>query len=306
MSEAVSIFLFGLIPTFLITTAQIWSTFKSANKNKEAKFSLVAGLTLILIYCFVVFYILGSLQKPLQMILNLLSTKVDVVMLVIWTILIVLTPKIATLITSKITKRGSITPISKLVPNKQPKVKKNKTLILFQDKLNVNLDKWHTISGSPQINNIRGLPYPPSLLLEENPVDRRDTFITANNINIKNFKIICDIYLERGAVCNLVFRANNGFTDFYMARIDARDAGSSGILLAKNSRDWTYIMQPNSFVLNDRWYHVELTVNESHIVLKINDELIEMQDSRILSAGSVGIFNELKRVFVNNFIIENL
>lgn len=88
-----------------------------------------------------------------------------------------------------------------------------------------------------------------------------------------------------------------------MARIDSRSAGSSGILITSNSRNWGYIKQPNSYVLNDRWYHIELNFHNSKIQLKIDSDIIAEEDSKIQIAGSIGMFNELKRVFVNNVLI---
>lgn len=298
ISESKEIFLFGLIVLAFSTTLQIWSTFKSADKKREANQTLLIGGIFTVTIVIAVAYILGLFSKPIQNINTLLNYKFSLGTLIIIIILIYLIPRLGKVIALRISliiQKGA-----KEIRPSSPTQHNNTKQASFEDNFNHDLAKWDIVCGDPQISYIRGFPKPPSLLLEEKPIDKRNSFILARNEEDKNGIISCDIYLERDAVVNIAFRVNNSASDFYMARIDSRAGGSNGILLAKNL-NWGYIKQPNSYVLPDRWYHVELTFKDANIQLKINNELIEVKDTTYSSIGSIGIFNEVKRVFVNSF-----
>ena len=301
MNETLKITLFfGVAPIIIATTFQVWSTFKSTDKNKEAKISLIVGVLILVLFSIVALYLLGSLNKPIQSITEILQINVDLRILIFWTLAVSFAPKIANKIVPVFVRKGkAINSSRKQIPTK---TNTKKVVAIFKDPLNKDLANWHTIVGQPQISNIRGTPNPPSLLLEENASDPRNSFIITDKVNIQNGKIMCDVYLEQGAVFNLVFRANNSVSDYYMARVDARSNGSNGILSATGSTSWGYIKQTNTYVLNDRWYRVELMFRNSKIEFKINNEVISVEDNKIITTGSVGMFNELKRVFVNNFV----
>lgn len=112
----------------------------------------------------------GSLNRPLQTIQTFLELKVDMFTLMLWTILLITIPNITKKMSKIIIGHGSlIRNYSKESSRKKvasPR-KNNNQKATFNDTLNKNLDNWHTISGMPQISNIRGLPHPPALLLEE-------------------------------------------------------------------------------------------------------------------------------------------
>lgn len=303
--KAIGLVLLGLIPIFFLTTWQIWSAFKSTDKNREAKIHGIGGLFISVGYSVVVSYLFGWLDQPTQTFTNFLRSGVDYLSLFIWTIVILFGRKIGNFISQKIIRKGSVVKSS---PKKRRahKKKKKQASFYFSDQFKTNLDEWIPVTGSPQISDIRGLPDPPSLLLEEYPTDRRNSFIIARTIKIKNGKISCDVYLEREAVFNLVFRANDGLSDFYMARIDSRPGGSNGLLRTSNSINWGYFKQPNTYVVNDRWYHVELIFKESKITFKIDSETMEEINRDLSEEGSIGMFNEVKRAFVNNLEVEEL
>ena len=240
MSEAWTIALLIFLFTLFLTTIQTWSTFKAADKNKEARNTLAIGVFCCVIYSFFLLFLTGIFT--VSKIGEILFTSVQVIYVIVWTIGIILIPKTVSFLVNKITSIGTTYAKGKNKLLKPPS--KNKSKIVFSDELKTDFNKWRIVCGSPQISSIRGLPNPPSLLLEENSTDRRDSFIIAKGISIKNGAISCDVYLEREAVINIIFRCN--INNFYMARIDSRSAGSSGILLSKDKiGNWSYINQPN-------------------------------------------------------------
>lgn len=301
MSENWIIAHVGLIVAIVFNTVQVWSAFKSTDKVKEALITVTIGGIISIIYLCTLLALLGAFTEPLIKITEILYFKINVITLIIFTISILFTWKFTKILISVI-GRGKLVSTNK--NQKKRKVNK-KTKIVFYDTLEQNIVNWHTISGNPQISQIRGLNSSNSLLLEEFPSIRTDTFVTPNKISLKSGKISCDVYLERDAVFNIVVGADPGFTNFIMARIDSRTAGSNGILKANQSNNWGYIEQPNTYVLHDQWYHVEIIFEDKKYIKLLLDgkTLISKIDINLRTDGYIGIFNEIKRVFVNNFSV---
>lgn len=307
MSEAVKLFFYGGAPIIISVTFQVWSTYKQTNKNKDATQAIVIGFVIVAFYIFFLMILFGDLKQPLQALNNLFLQAVNIKILLLWTLFIALVPKFQKVISAKITRGKAIKKSSKPIHTSTRQTTRRRKPV-FSDDLKTDLRQWDTIVGSPQISQIRGTPQPPSLLLEENAGDSRNSFIVARGINLLNAKVVCDAYFEHDSVLNIVFRASpNSLSEYYMARIDSRTGGSNGILKAERQQHWGYLVQPNKYVLNDRnWYHIELTFIGNRITLKIDSETIKLKDSSISVPGNIGMFNEVKRVFVSNFEIERL
>lgn len=246
------------------------------------------------------FNLFGLLSKPKEIVQSFLGYKIALGSVIIWLAIIFVLNKLIILIAkfigkSKLIKTSGTT-------NNTPSRSSSSRSFMFRDKLNGSLNKWQIICGVPQISNIRGNPNPPSLLLEENPQDRRDSFVLAKNVSLSTGNIACDVYLERDAVFNIAFRVNSSASDFYMARVDSRPGGSNGILISRNN-NWDYISVPKKYVLPDQWHHLELKFTNSRIDFKINNDTATERTKNVfpITQGSIGMFNEVKRVFVNNF-----
>lgn len=297
MSEAWTIFLLGVSFSLLVITIQIWSTFNTADKFKEAKYSLIIGLLITISFGLFTLIKIDFLQQ--EKLRAYLFSTVQIIYVIIWTIFLLLSPKLISILVNKITSFGTKYAKKKKITKKINKIRLKTD---FSDNFKTDLNKWEKVSGSPQISFIRGIPNPPSLLLEENPKDRRDSYILAKDVSFINGIITCDVYLEREAVLNLVFRCNTN--DFYMARIDSRAAGSSGILISRDRvGNWGYIYQPNISFQNDVWHHLVLSFKNNDIKFQIDEEVFKIKNKELLNSGRIGLFNEVKRVFVNNFSV---
>lgn len=312
MSEQFQIFIFTtLITLFSLitgTTITTWSQFKSTDKDKRANITLLIGTVLIILYLTIIIIILfsGSLIQLLQALLSLLYKNTNVAFLLLWTAIIYLVPKIINKVTQKIIKSSTHLSTAEVTPTRrrlQRQVNVNRNF--FSDKLTTHLSRWTIISGSPLITPLRGFRLPKSLLFDKSSTPR-NSFVIAKGIEAVNAKVECDAFLENGAVLNIAFRINNDASEFYMARVDSRSNGSNGILISKLSTNWGYIEQTNTYVPTNQWVHIELSFQDSNIELKINNETISKEDSTIFTAGSIGLFNEVERVFINNFTIRKL
>jgi hypothetical protein len=285
---------------------QIWAQYQSADKGKQAKKHLVLILLFTTVALLVELYKFGFLSDFINLVSKFLKQQISFWAFLVWTVVIILVPRVSKIWVAKLA-RGTL-----LKPHLQAKTKSKKRVRkkakpLFQDNLKTDLNNYEIMSGAPSISYLRGLPTPPSLLLEEFPNDRRHSSLLLKEKKLKNGKLSADIYLEREAVFNFIFRSTDDLiTKFYMARVDSRPGGSNGILeCAGGAGNWHYILQPNTYVPNDQWIHIELVFAERIITFSIGDQTISYQSDQI-GEGRVGMFNEVKRAFVNNFVVESV
>lgn len=195
-------------------------------------------------------------------------------------------------------------------PKHKEKIKRisRKKRAIFQDNLVSGLINWTRIEGNPQISNIRGKPpFNTSLLLEEIVESKRHSFVGANNINIKDGEVECDVYLERDALVNIVIRADSSWNIYYMVRLDSRNGCFNSILFDRGGKNWDFIKSASVNVNHDNWYHVKVRFKGRTLKLYVDNRLnVSVVDQKLTGYGGVGIFNEVKRVFVNNFTIRKL
>jgi len=304
MSESILNILRAAIPTFLVGVLGIWAQFKSSDKDEEAKKALTFGLPVILAYSILVLLLTGSLKEPLQAVQVLLKAQFSFLALIV--------SNLATFsllaLTYWLSRRGVLN--LRKSEDRQESLKESVgaaySTIVFEDSLSGNLSKWHTVCGNPTISGIRGRdPHRHSLMLDVDPNSRRNTFVIAEGVLVKDGKIKCDVWLERGAIFNLVFRSDNGVRSYYMARVDSRSSGGrvgNGVLVAANQTSWDYIGGGRGAnVLNDRWCSVEVVFTDKNIILRVDGEELPVISESIIRSGRVGMFNEGQRVFVNNF-----
>lgn len=92
-----------------------------------------------------------------------------------------------------------------------------------------------------------------------------------------------------------------------MVRLDSRNGFFNGILFDPGNRYWDFVKKASVNVKPDNWYHIRIRFKSSTIKLFIDNKLITTtHDKKIIGPGNIGIFNERKRAFVNNFIIRKL
>lgn len=291
VSDTYGAYFWGIPLIVLSITLGGWFNFKSADnstdKKKWANIILLIGsllTVLILIILGFVFDIYSQLLKNLLILINLPVTVGGLVGLI-------LVYMIAAYIL-RLIKRF---------------IFRNEGKVLFMDRMDKDLEQWSPISGKPIISSERGKNrVKKSLLLDKDSSSRRNTCLLVKMNNIKNAIIECDVYLEPNAVFNIVFRSNLGVSNYYMARLDSRPRGGlNGFWIGERVDSWRHLTS-KSKVLHGKWCHVILNVRDSHFILDIDGETLEADDNTYTSAGGIGMFNEINRVFVNNFTVTSL
>lgn len=185
----------------------------------------------------------------------------------------------------------------------QRKVFVSSTTLLFGDDFKT-LGNWETITGNPVIEENFGNPSP-DVLLNKNPNDRTNSFIANKRAtNLRNGSIECDIYLEPGSLINIIFRANLDEEKYYMARLDSRDNYFGSILrLDGKTANWKEIAVASVRSEPRKWHHMKVIFKDDEIGLFKDDNLIASTKDSAYSQGSVGVFNEVESVHVDNFVV---
>jgi hypothetical protein len=174
--------------------------------------------------------------------------------------------------------------------------------LLFSDEFK-NLDGWKVITGDAAIESNFGNPQPDVILRKGN--GRTNSFISVKKIvDLQDGSIECDVYLEPNSLVNVVFRGNLNNGKYYMARLDSRSGSLDCILrLDGNNDNWKVIAASNQRSEPKSWYHLKVVLKEKKIWFYKNENLIISTTDTAYSGGEVGIFNELRDVHIDNFIV---
>lgn len=181
---------------------------------------------------------------------------------------------------------------------------KSKKQPIFTDTFQ-NLESWNTITGNPTINSNVGNPSP-SLFLPIVDNTPNNSCLELNDLQFTNGIIEADIYLEPGSLVNIVFRADfsGGFnrSKYYMARFDSRQNSYDGFL-RNDGNGWSFISSSNNTTAPNLWHRIRITVSGDTFQLYNENGLLVSAIDPNYKSGSVGIFNEVANVFVDNFSV---
>jgi hypothetical protein len=120
-------------------------------------------------------------------------------------------------------------------------------------------------------------------------------------------EIECEVYLEQGAIFNLLLRGSLAGGEFYMARLDARPAYWDCILFQPKGRGWhecnkdkgtlTHHSSPN------QWLAMRVEAKGSRISIYRDGQLIDQIDDAKVTTGRICAFAELANVYVRRIRI---
>lgn len=169
-----------------------------------------------------------------------------------------------------------------------------------------NLRAWNTISGNPRIDRNIGNPSP-SLFLPIVANNPNNSCIEIRDLRFTNGIIEADIYLELGSLINIVFRADfsGGFNTarYYMARFDSRP-NCYDSFLRNDGNGWNFIAQSNHTTTPELWQKIRVIVSgDSFQLYNLNGLLLSVNDGRY-RRGTIGVFNEVTNVYVDNFSVK--
>ncbi|TSC92389.1 MAG: hypothetical protein CEN89_725 [Candidatus Berkelbacteria bacterium Licking1014_7] len=172
----------------------------------------------------------------------------------------------------------------------------------FEDNFEETLKSWEVVTGNPSINEQFGNPQPDldlhfvsggtNCLLYLVPID-----------SPRNGSIECDVYLEPGALFNIIFHVDSVTEKWYMARLDTRNGMKDGFLKGGRS-GWAEFSMGKSNSSPKTWHRMKLELDGPKIKLYRDGNLLaEMGDSEFKD-GRIGIFNEVGEVHIDNFLVE--
>lgn len=165
---------------------------------------------------------------------------------------------------------------------------------------------WLSKTHKLEIEDNFGKPAP-DLGLKYIGTEATNTFLYLKDIEAKKGVIECDVYLEPGAVFNLVFFANVSKHNWYMARLDTRERNSDGFLIKDKGpgNNWRELAMSGTRSKVKEWIRVRLEYSELKASLYINNELLVETVIEITTAfgKKIGLFNELADVHIDNFAL---
>lgn len=176
----------------------------------------------------------------------------------------------------------------------------------FKDDFDADLTSWEIRQGNAQIESDFGNPAPDVILkFVNNPSGEPQTFIVPKKVElVKNESIECEVYLEQGAVFNLVFGADNTFDSFYMARLDSRDTEYDAVLYKEKGAGWNFVARSDRHRSTSRtWHRIKVQIEDKKVEFYKDGELVALLNEERLQPGKIGIFNELNDAHVDNFVV---
>lgn len=165
---------------------------------------------------------------------------------------------------------------------------------------------WLAKTHKLEIENNFGKPAP-DLGLRFISTEATNTFLYLKDIEIEEGTVECDVYLEPGAVFNLVFLANISKHNWYMARLDTRERNSDGLLIKDKGpgNNWREHAMSGTRRKAKEWTRVRLEFGERKARLYANNEMLVEAKIETTSAfgKKIGLFNELADAHIDNFAL---
>lgn len=175
--------------------------------------------------------------------------------------------------------------------------------VSFSDTFDSGLGSWKIISGNPSVNDQFGNPSP-NLDLYVVQGQKTNCFLELLQIKTPNRGIIeCDVYLEAGSLFNIVFRADSSSEKWYMARLETRE-GSKDAFLMDLGAGWDFLKPADGNTTPSAWHKMKIELDGSRMKLFRNGIKIAEADNDEFKNGSIGIFNEMGLVHVDNFSVK--
>lgn len=165
---------------------------------------------------------------------------------------------------------------------------------------------WLTKTGNPEIEEDFGKPAPDLGLPMATPIQATNSFLILKNLEFERGIIECDFYLEPSAVFNIVFFCDIKSDNWYMARYDSRLPDSSDGFLIKDQGhgvNWRGHRMSGTHTTEKQWHKARIEFNSEKASMYKDGELIAEITNPNLFGKSVGFFNEVNHVHVDNFYI---
>jgi hypothetical protein len=178
---------------------------------------------------------------------------------------------------------------------------KNQTINRLED-----LSKWHTITGTPKIDDRFGNPKPPGLLLEKYSGSPTNTLLFVKDVNMSAGVVELDYYLEPEGIVNILVLADKDNHNWYMARFDSRDGEHDNILLNEGGpgahwRPVSSVQKGNSS--KRRWHKARVEFSIETIRMFRDGALIAAINDPQLFGEYIGMFNEVNDAHLDNITI---
>ncbi len=162
---------------------------------------------------------------------------------------------------------------------------------------------WITFTGSPTLDTDKGNPRPSLKLNFIDPPESTNTFLISRKIKSKRGMIECDVFLNQGAVLNVVFLCDKLNHNWHMARYDSRDRNTDGFVIKDMGKgaNWRLNSMSTKRTNSGTWYKIKVEFSSERARMFRDGELIEEITNPQLFGEHIGLFNECAEVSIDNF-----
>lgn len=118
--------------------------------------------------------------------------------------------------------------------------------------------------------------------------------------------IECEVYLESGAIFDVMLRGDLNIKEFYMARLDTRQRRNDCILFKPRERRWAECNDRETLKYHSpprRWLKMRIVADKHTISLYRNGQKVDEINNAITTIGKIGLFAELANVYVKKISI---
>lgn len=169
-----------------------------------------------------------------------------------------------------------------------------------------NLNKWKIKTGNPIIEKDFGKPAP-DLGLKIDPKQATNSFVLLKNEEVERGVIECDFYLEPNAVFNIVFFCDEQKDNWFMARYDSRKTDSDGFLIKDGGpgMNWRFHSMSGTQTSAKTWHRARVEFSSTKASMYKDNELVVQIENPASFGKSIGLFNEVQHVHVDNFSLSD-
>lgn len=163
-----------------------------------------------------------------------------------------------------------------------------------------DINKWKIKTGEPKIESDFGKP---ASALGLKLISGTNSFVILKDMEVEQGIIECDFYLEQNSLFNIIFFYDEKQDKWYGARYDSRENYSDGFLIKDQGpgANWKNYKMSGTNTSIKKWYRARIEFNSTKVAMYKDGELLRGFTNPIILGKSIGMFNEVGDVHVDNF-----
>lgn len=161
---------------------------------------------------------------------------------------------------------------------------------------------WRVKTGSPRLDNTKGLPQPSLILSLADPPQATNTFLLHRSLRAERGIIECDAFLNPESLLNIVFLCDSRDDNWHMARYDTRNGTSDGFVIKDGGpgANWRLNVTSGTRSTPGIWYRIKVEFSSERARMFRNGELLAEIINPQIFGSRFGFFNECGDINIDN------